>query len=50
MAEETWTPNQLFSMGKVKIGGDAKPVEEPPKEDEKKNDDKSKSNGENSES
>ena len=48
MAEEAWTPTQLFSMGKVKIGGDAKPVEEPPKEDGK-NDDKSKSNGKDNE-
>ena len=49
MAEEAWTPTQSFSMGKVKIGGDAKPVEEPPKEDEKDND-KSKSDGKDSES
>jgi len=48
MAEEAWTPTQSFSMGKVKIGGDAKPVEEPPKEDGK-NDDKSKSNGKDNE-
>tara|TARA_R110000824_G_scaffold22240_5_gene81684 strand:- start:755 stop:907 length:153 start_codon:yes stop_codon:yes gene_type:complete len=50
MAEEVWAPSQSFSMGRVKIGGDAKPVEEPPKEDGNKDGNKSKSNGEDNES
>ena len=47
--ENTWTPAQSFAIGTVKIGGDAVKIEEP-KEDENKDDDKSKSNGEDSES
>tara|TARA_R100000963_G_scaffold11548_1_gene8436 strand:+ start:378 stop:530 length:153 start_codon:yes stop_codon:yes gene_type:complete len=50
MSKIAWTPSQSFSMGRIKIGGDAKPVEEPPKEDGKKDDDKSKSNGKDNES
>ena len=42
--EQAWTPVNNFAMGTVKVGGDAKPVEES-KEEDYKDDDKSKSDG-----
>ena len=42
--EQAWTPVHTFAMGTVKVGGDAKPVEES-KDEDKKDDDKSKSDG-----
>jgi hypothetical protein len=46
--ENTWAPAQSFVMGTVKVGGDAVKVEDSKEED--KDDDKQKSNGEDSES
>jgi hypothetical protein len=46
--ENTWTSVQSFAIGTVKVGGDAVKVEDPKEED--KDDDKQKSNGEDSES
>ena len=48
--ENTWPPIQSCSIGTFKIGGDAVKIEEPKKEEEDKKDgDKQKSNGEDSE-
>ena len=46
--ENTWAPAQSFVMGTVKVGGDAVKVEDS-KEESKKDDDKQKSNGKDSE-
>ena len=47
--ENTWTPVQSFSMGTVKVGGDAVKVEDSKEEEDKKDGDKQKSNGEDNE-
>jgi hypothetical protein len=47
--ENTWTPIQSFAIGTVKIGGDAVAVEDSKEEGEKKDGDKQKSNGKDSE-
>jgi hypothetical protein len=43
--EQAWTPLHSFAMGTVKVGGDAKPVEESKEEEDKKDGDKSESDG-----
>ena len=44
--KQAWTPLHSFAMGTVKVGGDAKPVEESKEEEEDKKDgDKSESDG-----
>ena len=47
--ENTWTPIQSFAIGTVKIGGDAVAVEDSKEGEDKKDGDKQKSNGEDSE-
>ena len=48
-AENVWAPVQSFSMGTVKVGGDAVKVEDSKEEEDKKDGDKQKSNGEDNE-
>ena len=48
-AENIWAPVQSFAMGIVKVGGDAIKIEDSKEEEDKKDVDKQKSNGEDNE-